>query len=531
MIIEKSSVFQDKYGCNKAIEKIVFVNDCEDYTTILKDEHDWSVLYHLSSMRQSLLNWYDFRNDGCVLELNGEYGALTGVLCDHCKEVITLVPNRQVAEILQKRYEKRENLIIYVGGLEDFDFPYRFSYIVDICGIEQIGVGELGKRKYIEYLNRLAGYLTDDGKILLTVDNRYGVRYFCGAREKYSGLPFFSINQNFEEQRGHLFHKRELEQILSISTLNKYKFYYPLPDYIFPQLIFTDQSCSSMLVSERLNPYNVEQDTLVAYERVLYKDIIDNGVLSFFSNSFLVECGKQNDMCDIISAVLSTDRPRSDSYATCLREGGIVSKCNLFADGKERLQGLYQNINNIAGRGIKTIPHEIRDGKIIMPYTDAPTLSSVLANVADKDGESFKLLWDQLYQLILKSSETKLCEQEVVLEKAYIDLVPANIFVINDEFYVYDQEFVIESCPAKYVLYRGIKYTYMALEGIEVQVTLEELKEHYDLKESWNEFELMEEKFIARIRQSELYRQFYEWADSNRWIIAKRGERIGEIVV
>lgn len=531
MIIEKSGVSLYKIGCDKTIERIILANDSEDYTDLLKDEGDWNVFYHLSPMRQSLLNWYDFRRDGYVLELNDEYGALTGVLCDHCKEVITLVPTRQMAEILQKRYQERENLIIYVGNLGEFDFPHQFDYIVDICGIEQVDGEDRSNQIYVDYMNLLAGYLADDGKIILTVDNRYGVRYFCGAKEKYSRLPFSGINQYFEEQGGHLFHKNELEKILSASVLKYYKFYYPLPDYIFPQVIYTDQSYSSMLVMERLNPYNVEQDTLIVCERTLYKDIIDNGVLGFFSNSFLVECGKRNNMCDIVSAVLSTDRPRTDSYATCLREGGTVTKCNLFVDGKDKLQGLFQNISNIARRGIKTIPHEIRDGKIVMPHIDAPTLSSVLANVADKDGERFRLLWDQLYQLIMRSSEMRLGEQEAILEKAYIDLVPSNIFVINGELYVYDQEFVIENCPAKYVLYRGIKYTYMALAGIEVLVSLEELKERYGLKESWNDFEMMEEKFIAHIRQSELYRQFYEWADSNRWIIAKRGERIGEIKV
>lgn len=531
MIIERNGIYHEKFVHDDIVEEIIKLNDGEDYTSVLKDECSWNAFYHLSPMRQSLLNWYDFGKEAFALELNGEYGALTGVLCDHCKEVITLAPNRRVAETLQKRFEKRENLIIYVGELEDFHFPHRFDIIVDICGIEQAGRSGQGEKAYENYLNLLAGYLTDEGKILLTADNRYGVRYFCGAKEKYSQLPFAGINQYFQEQNGHLFHRQELEQILNRSGLKKYKFYYPLPDHIVPQVIFTDQRDSSILVSERLNPYNVDQSTLVACERKLYRDIIDNGVLRFFSNSFLVECGKQDNMCDIICAVLSTDRAKTDSYTTCLREGGSVSKRNLFPEGREKLQGLCRNIWNIAECGIKTIPHQFIDGQIIMPYMDAPTLSNVLVNAAAGDREKFVWLWDKLYQLILKSSELVPDAKEEILREAYIDLVPSNIFVLDDEFYVYDQEFVWENCPAKYVLYRGIKYTYMGLDGMETEVSLEELKERYGLEDAWDVYEKMENDFIAYNRQSELYKQFSVWADSNRWIIAKRGERIGEIVV
>lgn len=531
MIVERNGAKQKEFVHDEIIEDIIKSNDGEDYSSFLKGECAWNVFYHLSPMRQSLLNWYDFGRESLALEVSGEYGALTGVLCDQCKEVITLAPNRRVAEILQKRYENRENLMIYVGELGSIDLPHRFDFIVDLCGIEQAGGIGQGEKAYENYLKLLDGYLKDNGKIILTADNRYGVRYFCGAKEKYSQLPFAGINQYFEEQNGHLFHRQELEQILIASGLNQYKFYYPLPDYIVPQVVFTDQRDSSILVSERLNPYNVDQSTLVACERKLYRDIIDNGVLKFFSNSFLVECGKQHNMCDIISAVLSTDRARTDSYATCLKEGGKVSKRNLFPEGKQRLQTLCHNIWNIAGRGIKTIPHQFIDGQIIMPYMNAPTLSNVLANAAAGDSEKFVQLWDRLYQLILKSSELVPDAKEEILREAYIDLVPSNIFVLDDEFYVYDQEFVWENCPAKFVLYRGIKYTYMVLDGMETEVSLEEMKKHFGLEENWDDYEKMENEFILYNRQGELYRQFNTWADSNRWIIAKRGERIGEIVV
>lgn len=488
----------------------------------------FDTFYHFSPMRQSLLNWYDFRQGASVLELHADYGALTEVLCSRCQEVTAIVPDQNAAKILRERYKNRKNLAIRIGGscadacLEELD---PFDYIVDLCGIEQAGTD------YSGYLDRLSRYLKEDGKLLLTAENRYGLRYFCGAKEKYSGLPFYGINQYFEEQGGHLFHKKELEEVLKRSVLKHYKFYYPLPDDIAPQVIFTDQYSNSTIVAERMNPYNVDQSTLIACERSLYQDIIENGVIGFFSNSFLVECGRQENMCDIIYAVSSADRARESSFATCVREGGIVDKMNLYPEGEAKCAELCRNIHNLEQRGIRVVKHMRVKDRIRMPDLHAPMLSQVMYEEAAKDKNTFIDLWDKLYELILRSSAWEQTADGKVLKQAYIDLVPSNILYKDQELYVYDQEFIAADCPAGYVLFRGIKYIYMAFGDLEEKVPVRELKSRFGLERYWETYEKMEQDFIAHNRQTKRYKHFYEWADANRWIIAKRGERIGEIVV
>lgn len=488
----------------------------------------FDTFYHFSPMRQSLLNWYDFRQDASVLELHADYGALTEVLCSRCQEVTAIVSDQKAETIVRKRCKYRENLTVCISGsyadecLEDSD---QFDYIVDLSGIEQAGPD------YSGYLDKLARYLKEDGKLLLTAENRYGLRYFCGAKEKYSGLPFYGINQYFDERGGHLFHKKELEEVIKRSVYKHYKFYYPLPDYIAPQVIFTDQYSSSTIVAERMNPYNVDQSTLIACERSLYRDIIENGVIGFFSNSFLVECGRQENLCDVIYAVSSADRAKESSFVTCVREVGIVDKMNLYPEGEAKCAELCRNIHNLEQRGIHVVKHMLFKDRIRMPDLHAPMLSQIMYEEAVKNRNAFIHLWDRLYELILRSSEWEQTTDGKVLKQAYIDLVPSNILYKDQELYVYDQEFTVKDCSAEYVLFRGIKYIYMAFGDMEEKVPVRELKSRFGLERYWETYEEMERDFIAHNRQTKLYRQFYEWADANRWIIAKRGERIGEIVV
>lgn len=488
----------------------------------------FDTFYHFSPMRQSLLNWYDFRADASVLELHAGYGALTEVLCSRCKEVTAVVSDQKAENILRKRCKNNAHLTICLRErwadecLEHLD---SFDYIVDLCGIEQAG------QDYSGYLDRLARYLKEDGKLLLTAENRYGLRYFCGAKEKYSGLPFYGINQYFDEQGGHLFHKNELEEVFKRSVLKHYKFYYPLPDHIAPQVIFTDQYSSSTLVAERLNPYHVDQSTLIASERSLYRDIIDNGVIGFFSNSFLVECGRQENLCDIIYAVSSADRARESSFVTCVRERGYVDKVSLYPQGEPKRRELCRNIQDLEKRGIRVVKHMLLKDRIRMPDLRAPMLSQIMYEEAAKDTAVCIHLWDRLYELILRSSAWKQTAEGKILKQAYIDLVPSNILYKEQEFYVYDQEFTVLDCPAEYVLFRGIKYMYMAFGDMEDKVPAKALKSRFGLESSWEKYEERERDFIAHNRQTKQHSQFYRWADVNRWMIAKRGERIGEIVV
>lgn len=57
-----------------------------------------------------------------------------------------------------------------------------------------------------------------NGKLLIAIENQYGLKYWCGAREDHTGIPFEGMNQYSFTQRGvRTFSKSALENLVKES--------------------------------------------------------------------------------------------------------------------------------------------------------------------------------------------------------------------------------------------------------------------------------------------------------------------------
>ncbi|MGB4661422.1 MAG: LicD family protein, partial [Mobilitalea sp.] len=533
------------------IRKIIEQNNSEDYTEVLAGESRWEIFSELSQMRTSLLNWYEFKEDAELLEIGGGFGALTSVFCDRCAHVTVTERSSFRAEIIQKRYEHRENLDIYAGELEEIPFEQKFDYITIIGLLEYKGQGTADKNIYADYIRKVSALLKPEGKILIAVENRYGLRYFCGARDPHTGRPFDGINRYHRGTTGYSFSKQELTDVLNIAGINYHKFYYPLPDYKLSQMIYTDSYLPEKNLQERLIPYYVNSDTLIAQERDLYDDLIDNHVFSFFANSFLVEGAVQEDFCSVIYAAVSTDRGRENGFATTIHTNHVVKKTILYQEGEKNLQQIFDNIQDLDNHGIPVVLHTLENNALWMPYVEFPTLSIYMRELIKTDQEQFEQILDQLYKYILASSEhlgadenvliteeTKDLDWGVILKKAYIELIPLNCFYGAGQFFFFDQEFVKNNYPAKYILFRAIHYMYGFAPHADSFLPLQKLKDKYGLTELWEILKKEEGDFLTKVRRHNIYTQFYQWAqvDGNRIqnnvdLLSYKGEKFLEYKV
>ena len=508
-----------------------------DFSKILAADNRWQVFYHLSSMRTSVLNWYEFQEGASLLEIGGEFGALTGLFCDRCQKVVTVEYGLYKAQAIQERYKNRDNLEIYAGVAEEMRFDASFDYIVMIGCMERQCGGSREPGVYVSYLNNIKRFLKPGGKILLAVENRYGLRYFCGEKEAYTKLPFGGINPYLGQGKGYTFGKEELKGILSVAGLNEQKFYYPLPDYKLTQMVYTDEYLPQKDLGERLLFYHTDSSTMVTAEQWLYRDIIDNGVFPFFANSFLVECSTEGEMGNTIFAAVTTDRGRKHGLATTIhhfpKEKGqkLVNKRALYAEGEGSIWKVYENMMALKERGVPIVPHEWKGGTISMPFVPGPTCSDYLRKLAAiGDREQFEFIFEQIYKNILLSSEAvsseknallQYCQSDaerlpsidfgIILKRCYIDMVPFNCFFIDGKLYYFDQEFVRENYPALYSMYRALMYTYAFTPEAEKLVPLEQMKLRYGLVSLWNIFREEEDRFVADNRQYDVYRGFYQW--------------------
>ncbi len=63
------------------------------------------VLYHLSRVRENILNWYPFQEDATCLEIGSGCGAISGLLCERMKKVVSVELSKQRADINMARHE------------------------------------------------------------------------------------------------------------------------------------------------------------------------------------------------------------------------------------------------------------------------------------------------------------------------------------------------------------------------------------------------------------------------------------------
>lgn len=508
------------------------------YEEVFKKDRRWEVFYHLSQMRTSLLNWYEFEEGSTILEIGGGFGAITGLLCRKCGNVLTFESSELRAEGIRIRYKNTRNLQVIAGEWGEDTFKgKKFDYVFLNCE-SFFDKGRVDRQEYIECFRRAKRMLKKEGKLLIAAENRYGIRYFCGEIDPGTDRPFAGINQ-YSQAAGYFFSRNELEQYVEKAGFTDYKFYYPLPGNQFPQLIYSDEYLPQKDICERLVFYYRNRETLIASERELYEDILDNQVFPFLANSFLVECGQKENFSDIDYAAVSTDRGREHSFATVVCKGDIVRKKALYPEGKINEELILYNLEDILNHGLKIVPHIRTVNGLQMPYIKNITCSDHLRNlVLTGDKENFVELLEKLYQQILQSSEHEEQSQScfpfevnkanlgIVLKRAYIDMVPFNCFYQAGEFYFFDQEFVKEHYPASYTMFRALKYTYLSIPQAEALVPIEELKKKYQLQENWGAFSKEEDRFVSENRRYDIYGGFYSWTliDENR--IRKNAESL-----
>jgi len=165
----------------------------EDPLHILADDTRYPVLYNFSPERRNILDWYPFRKDMRVLEAGAGMGALTGMLCEKCGEVTALDPSRIRSEINAIRHKDKGNLTVCVCDFEDFNPGLKYDAVILIGAMEQAALFFGGRAPFQDMLGYLKNLLKDDGVLLLATENRYGIKYFSGAREGNNGLLYSGL--------------------------------------------------------------------------------------------------------------------------------------------------------------------------------------------------------------------------------------------------------------------------------------------------------------------------------------------------
>lgn len=253
------------------------------------DFNDDGVFYLTTDIRANILNWYPFDHNSDVLEIGTGCGTITELLCDKCKNVIGIEDSKRRAAITYHRHIQRQNLTVYAGNFEDIQLDHKFDYIVLVGVFEYAKIFFEHDQPFDLFLDRMKALLKPTGKILLAIENRYGIKYWAGCDEDHLRTPYIGL-QGYEDTNIQTFGKQEFIDLIARHGFSNYKFYYPFPDHKLPSIIYTDQRPPRVEEVDEVPIYPYGNYIQYPINSVL-GGLIENGDFGFFANSFLVEFG------------------------------------------------------------------------------------------------------------------------------------------------------------------------------------------------------------------------------------------------
>ncbi len=284
---------KDQYSDGEIEEEILrIVEENKDFDNILSNDDRWPILYHLSPIRENILNWYPFEKNKSLLEIGGGCGAITGNLCKQVSKVKVVELSKKRSQINYERHKSFNNLEILVGNLNDMLLEEKFDYITLIGVLEYAGSFTETESPYKDFLQNIKKYLNPNGKLFIAIENRYGLKYFAGAKEDHTAKEFDGISGYIGNENVKTFGKKEFESLLSSAGYNTQEFYYPHPDYKMPLEIFSSSHLPTSSHVMTPSP-NFDNNRFVFFnETQAFQGIIENEQYEFFANSFLVVCGE-----------------------------------------------------------------------------------------------------------------------------------------------------------------------------------------------------------------------------------------------
>lgn len=508
---------EDKYSDGNIENELLEIFDESNnnsYEACINKNDSILKFYHLSKVRWGLLYWYDFKPNSVVIEVGGGCGALTEMLCQKCHQVITIEMSKRRAEIIYKRCKKYDNLDIYVSDLNSLPAKIMADYAVIVGVLEYQGLYGSGDDPYLSFLTDIQKRLNNDGRMLLAIENRLGIKYFAGAPEDHTQETFTGIQNYKTRGKARTFSKSDLKYLLSRSGFSDAFFYYPMPDYRIAYEVFSDDYLPKNELGIRTVPYYGEYSRSILFdERVLYKDLFANGVFDVFANSFLVDAGRDgNRYCKAIYAKSTFDRSPSNRVCTKILSDGFVLKSAVNEESKINLANCKYNserINNRACAVLRAVPVTLDDGGIKMPIVKEDSLIvRLIDSIYHCEYRYFEELFDLYYSALLESSDVIDISHRYgpILRELYVEFTISNCFInANNEIIVFDLEKTMEKMPASFMVFRAIEHLEGLLEMYGYKYDFERLKEKYNLSaDLWNEYRGTLEKYYKEIFEDEI---------------------------
>ena len=262
-------------------------------------------LYHLSKIRQNLLDWYEFDGDAKLLEIGAECGALTGLFSKKVSQVVAFDEDEDKCAVNRARFSGNDTVTV-VSSAEYVDRPDLAASDAksedDAKGAKSSGKSD-GKKKdaaskiksaitktkkaiskkpekydYVtiigkftdEKLEMAVDHLASKGKIIIAVDNKFGLKNWTTAAR-----PNLATKDEIVE--------KALEKKLKLTST-----YYPVPDFTFPLEVYSEYNLPKEGAIRTAAPEFEQDKTLLMDEPTAFSEMIREGRFDEYANSYIL---------------------------------------------------------------------------------------------------------------------------------------------------------------------------------------------------------------------------------------------------
>ncbi|MCM1082023.1 MAG: class I SAM-dependent methyltransferase [Clostridium sp.] len=442
---------------------------------------EYPVFYHFSPIRYNILSWYPFKENCTIIEIGSGCGAMTGLLCSRASRVVAVELSKRRAEINLARNGSFANLEIIVGNLNDIVLEEKFDYVI-VNGVMEYAAGFIEAEKpYDAFLQKVKTLQKKDGKLLLAIENRLGLKYFAGAPEDHTGEFFLGLKDYQGNDLVRTFSKCELIKLLEDNGYPCNKFYYPYPDYKFPLEIFTDETLTADKYGTDYYNYAGERFELFNEGRVA-RAFISEGIMDKFVNSFLVEASvdKFKNDTEIIYVKYSNNRKKEFSIMTIIQsingKKSVIKKA-AYAEANKHLEKMaaISKKDTLNDKIVNLTCEPLKDG-ISYAFVEEDNLYVKLCRLILENNKSELLkLLQRFFDAVFECSYEGTVDNEnfemVFGEKTHynkdiklyhnVDMILENVYERNDKYVVIDYEWIFDfGIPAEFVVWRCIKDLY-----------------------------------------------------------------------
>lgn len=396
---------------------------------------DWPSEYHLTAKRAQLLSGFTFDRSLTVLEVGCGCGAITRHLGENFDQVISVEGNINRARLAKQRTRDLASVSVVCAPFQQIRFSQKFDIIFCIGVLEYSASFICGDDPYDAALRYFSSMLSPDGMVMIAIENQFGLKYFCGAREDHLGVMFEGL-EGYHRKPGKVrtFGKVELENRLK-KYFSQVRFYYPYPDYKIPDCVISSEFLASERAGELVSQMRSRDYSGPAHvlfdESAAALELARNSMSEFFSNSFLALAGRtalKGVDFGQLAVLFSSGRKPAFSTRTRILNG---------VDGQPRVLKC-----TVQSKG------PVTEGPLTLAATDAPWIDalSLQTQVILRARPSARPL-AEIFEPCRKWVERLVLESHVqdgirYLDGSHIDSIWPNAYVIGGECRIVDREWI-----------------------------------------------------------------------------------------